>query len=117
MNYPGQGWLTRPGFRFTVEARYGTGMKAAKLLGVVIDFFCSAIARASAAPNPAHLWNRLHEALFSRIAPDGEQHGRAELDILFWGDTQHLLAQPSHDKAIRARRSSLPARNGLWSGG
>jgi len=51
--------------------------------------------------NPKHLWNRLNEVLFVRAAPDGERYGSAELDILFWGDTQHLITSPSHEKAIQ----------------
>jgi hypothetical protein len=53
-------------------------------------------------PNPMHLWNRLHEALFVRTAPDNERYGNAELDILFWDTTKHLLTSPSHEKAIQA---------------
>ncbi len=52
--------------------------------------------------DPQHLWNRLHQALFVRVAPDnGEHFGDAELDILFWDTTKHLLVAPSREQSIQ----------------
>jgi hypothetical protein len=52
-------------------------------------------------PNPAHIWNRLHDALLIREGPTGAKYGEDSLDPLLWGNTKHLLAQPSHDRALR----------------
>jgi len=35
-------------------------------------------------PNPSHLWNRLNETLFVRMAQDTKKYGLDELGILFW---------------------------------
>ena len=35
-------------------------------------------------PNPIHLWNRLNETLFVRMAQDTKKYGLDELGILFW---------------------------------
>ncbi len=51
-------------------------------------------------PDPQHLWNRLHHALFVRRDGRGETVGFDELDPLFWHDTTHLLEGPSHDLAL-----------------
>jgi hypothetical protein len=53
-------------------------------------------------PDPQHLWNRLHHALFVRLDGRGEMVGFDELDPLLWHDTTHLLEGPSHDLALRA---------------
>ena len=50
--------------------------------------------------NPKHLWNRLHEALFIRTAPDWKSYGIDRLDPLFWSSTKHLLVEPSHRQAL-----------------
>lgn len=50
-------------------------------------------------PDPAHLWNRLHRALFTRTAHDGRTF-KHEIDPLFWPTTKHLLIEPSHQRAI-----------------
>lgn len=51
-------------------------------------------------PNPKHLWNRLNETLFDRVAPDGKHFGLDELDILYWANTTNLLSDSSHRQAI-----------------
>lgn len=51
-------------------------------------------------PDPKHLWNRLNDSLFVRTAPDGTRYGVGQPDILFWSNTRHLLAAPSHAQAI-----------------
>ena len=50
--------------------------------------------------NPKHLWNRLHEALFIRTAPDGTQYGFDEVDPLYWYETSHLLEDDAHAAAL-----------------
>jgi hypothetical protein len=50
--------------------------------------------------DPGHLWNRLHDALFTRVAPDGVRFGATELDILYWDNTRHLLTPPSQQLAL-----------------
>jgi hypothetical protein len=52
-------------------------------------------------PNPAHIWNRLYDALLIREGPTGAKYGADSLDPLLWRDTKHLLAQPSHARALR----------------
>jgi hypothetical protein len=51
-------------------------------------------------PDPQHLWNRLHETLFVRVAPDGERYGKDRIDLLYWLNTRNLLTEPSHRKAL-----------------
>lgn len=50
--------------------------------------------------NPRHLWNRLHQTLFIRVAADGTTYGHDRLDPLFWGTTRHLLEEHSHRRAL-----------------
>ena len=50
--------------------------------------------------NPQHLWNRLNQTLFDRVAPDGKHFGLDELDILYWHTTTNLLFGASHERAI-----------------
>jgi hypothetical protein len=50
--------------------------------------------------DPAHLWNRLHSALFVRIAVDGRSYGRDELDPLLWPRSKHLLAGERHKRVV-----------------
>lgn len=85
-------------------------MKGVWILAICLLLWASAASRAGTPasgsdapydPNPTHLWNRLHEALFVRTAPDNERYGNAELDILFWDTTKHLLTSPSHEKATQ----------------
>jgi hypothetical protein len=52
------------------------------------------------AADPGHLWNRLHEALFVRIAPDGREYGRDRIEPLLWRGSKHLLAGESHDRLL-----------------
>jgi hypothetical protein len=51
--------------------------------------------------NPAHIWNRLYETLLIREGPTGTKYGADSLDPLLWLQTKHLLAQPSHERALR----------------
>ena len=50
--------------------------------------------------DPKHLWNRLHEALFVRVGPDGRTYGRDRIEPLLWPESKHLLVGGSHDRAI-----------------
>lgn len=50
--------------------------------------------------NPDHLWNRLHRVLLVRTAPNGQDYGDDTIDPLLWTNSQHLLEEPSHAKAI-----------------
>ncbi len=51
--------------------------------------------------DPAHIWNRLHEALFVR-AFHGRDLGRDELDPLLWTDSRYLLVEPRHQTVLSA---------------
>src|SRR4051794_29276803 len=42
-------------------------------------------------PDPEHLWNRLHKALWVRTGPDGNEYGHDRLDPLLWMETRHLV--------------------------
>jgi hypothetical protein len=50
--------------------------------------------------DPEHLWNRLHEALFVRVGPDGVTYGRDRLEPLLWLGSKHLLEERSHRRAV-----------------
>src|SRR6516164_10907856 len=50
--------------------------------------------------DPEHLWNRLHEALFVRVGPDGRTYGRDRLEPLLWLGSKHLLEEKSHQRAV-----------------
>jgi hypothetical protein len=49
--------------------------------------------------DPAHLWNRLHGALFVRTSSD-KSYGRDELDPLLWPGSQYLLAGERHKRVV-----------------
>jgi hypothetical protein len=51
--------------------------------------------------DPGHLWNRLHEALFVRTAPDRRAYGHDRLEPLLWLGTKHMLEPRSCDRAAR----------------
>ncbi len=51
-------------------------------------------------PDPNHLWNRLHRALWVRSGPDGKEYGHDRLDPLLWMETRYLLEGEPHEKAI-----------------
>jgi hypothetical protein len=50
--------------------------------------------------DPNHLWNRLHEALFVRVGPDGGTYGQDRLEPLLWIGSKHLLEGKSHQRAV-----------------
>jgi hypothetical protein len=47
-----------------------------------------------------HLWNRLHEALFVRVGPDGQEYGRDRLEPLLWLQTRYLAQWPASGRAM-----------------
>src|SRR5262249_23747426 len=51
-------------------------------------------------PDPQHLWNRLHRALWVRIGPDGKEYGHDRLDPLLWIETKYLVEGKAHELAI-----------------
>src|SRR4051812_39214243 len=51
-------------------------------------------------PDPDHLWNRLHEALFVRVGPDGRAYGRDRLEPLLWYGSKHLLEDRPRDRLL-----------------
>ncbi|MEO7319090.1 MAG: hypothetical protein ABIZ56_08895 [Chthoniobacteraceae bacterium] len=55
--------------------------------------------------DPAHLWNRLHRALFIRTSPSGREFGHDDVDILLRPrSATHLLAAPSREPALAVLR-------------
>jgi len=52
-------------------------------------------------PNPEHLWNRLHAAIFVRPDIPTTAEVSDALDPPLWLNTRYLLAQPSHDRILR----------------
>ena len=50
--------------------------------------------------DPQQLVNRLHDAIFVRVGPDGREYGRDRLDPLLWAETVQLLKNPSRDRAL-----------------
>jgi hypothetical protein len=49
--------------------------------------------------DPEHLWNRLYEALFIRIGPDGRTYGQDRLEPLLWPESKYLLEERSNKRA------------------
>lgn len=50
--------------------------------------------------DPEHLWNRLHDAMFVRVGPDGRAYGQDRLEPLLWLGSKHLLEEQSHKRAV-----------------
>ena len=61
-------------------------------------------------PDREHLWNRLHEALFVRIGPDGNSYGHDRLEPLLWTRSKHLLEPRSCARAVRLLDEFLERR-------
>jgi len=61
-------------------------------------------------PNPKHIWNRLLDALLVREDSAGAKYGLDSLDPLLWMNSDHLLAQPSHQRALRVLDEFLQTR-------
>jgi len=60
--------------------------------------------------DPAHLWNRLYEALLVRQGPDGNTYGRDRLEPLLWPESKHLLHGPAYEAATAALQEFLNVR-------
>jgi hypothetical protein len=52
--------------------------------------------------NPSHSWNQLYAALLIREDRHKTRLGADSLDPLLWTESEHLLAKPSHELALRA---------------
>ncbi len=52
-------------------------------------------------PNPTHIWNRLHSALFVRDDIPATRFFPDPLDAPYWDRTSYLLDQPSHHRMLR----------------
>jgi hypothetical protein len=91
-------------------------------LGLIVLAFSAALAQppSRAEPvrttlyhsDPKHPWNRLHEALFVRVGPDGAAYGKDRLEPLLWNESTYLLDGPTKDLAI-ARIEAIP-RSFQW---
>ena len=51
--------------------------------------------------DPSHIWNRLYAALWVRQDSHGKRYGEDSLDPPLWTETEYLLAEPSHQIAIK----------------
>ena len=51
--------------------------------------------------NPDHLWNRLYAALLIRQDHHRRLYGEDSLDPLLWLESEHLLSEPSHQRALQ----------------
>lgn len=51
-------------------------------------------------PDPQHLWNQLHDALFVRVGNNGEEYGRDRVEPLLWRSSKHLLDGDSHRRLL-----------------
>ncbi len=60
--------------------------------------------------DPEHLWNRLHQALFVRVGPDGRRYGQDRLEPLLWPQSKHLLEERSHKRALALLEEFLKDR-------
>jgi hypothetical protein len=52
-------------------------------------------------PDPSHLWNRLHAAIFVRADIPSTARVPDALDPPLWYHTSYLLAQPSHERFVK----------------
>jgi len=59
--------------------------------------------------NPNHLWNRIHERLHVRTAPDGTKYGFDTVDPLLWRETHYLVVGASSVSAMRVLDEFLAA--------
>src|SRR5262245_47186486 len=68
------------------------------------------VGKAIYSPDPRHLWNRLHEAIFVRVGPDGTRYGRDRLDPLLWVQSKHLLKGASCERTIELLNEFIQAK-------
>lgn len=64
-------------------------------------------------PNPDHVWNRVHAALFARTDHDGKAVGGDILDPPLFPATKHLLEGPSHTAAVKVLDEFLDGGHAL----
>ena len=75
-------------------------LSAIVLLAAAIGVRSSARAPGVYDPDPQHLWNRLHDALFVRVGNDGVEYGRDRIEPLLWRRSTHLLSGDSHQRLL-----------------
>src|SRR5271166_5246653 len=95
---PAMGWLMRPSL-------------AALVLGILPIAFWQSCPESWSAdaetrpaiydPDPNHLWNRLHAAIFVRADIPSTAQVPDALDPPLWYHTSYLLAQPSHERFLK----------------
>ncbi|MGA2810126.1 MAG: hypothetical protein ABSG16_01910 [Candidatus Acidiferrum sp.] len=61
-------------------------------------------------PNPAHLWNRLHAALYIREDIPSTSQVPDALDPPLWPNTRYLLSEPSHQRVTKILDEFLQTR-------
>jgi hypothetical protein len=61
-------------------------------------------------PNPDHLWNRLHAALFVRVGAGGHEYGGDRVDPLLWVGSTYLLHGPSHETVVKLLHEFVETR-------
>jgi hypothetical protein len=83
--------LGRPGWESARATRIAAPSRVAKLASAPVTIYD---------PDPEHLWNRLHRALWVRSGPDGTEYGHDRLDPLLWFETRYLLESPAHEQTI-----------------
>jgi hypothetical protein len=62
---------------------------------------------------PAHLWNRVHAAFYTRIGPDDRPHGTDRLEPLLWSNSEYLLQGKSADRAVAVLEEFLREKGEL----
>lgn len=84
--------------------------------GVLVVFFAtSGFAEDSSPvplydPDPQHLWNRLHAAMWDRVGPGGKIYGHDRIDPVRWQETVHLLDVPSREAFAQVLQEFLNNR-------
>lgn len=60
--------------------------------------------------DPEHLWNRLYEALFVRVGPDGRTYGQDRLEPLLWPESKYLLEERPNKRATAVLEEFLKSK-------
>src|SRR4051794_33084282 len=87
-------------------------MMARRLQLILIVTLSSLSAAANSGPydpDPNHLWNRLHRAIFIRTAGDGTQFGEDAVDPLLYADGKFLRTGDSHKVLLETLTEFLAA--------
>ena len=100
-----QGIILSACFLFGVAtASTGTAEKAAQPKSVVTGIYN---------PDPEHLWNRLHSALFVRdYGKNGKVYGQDTIDPLLWPDTKQFLLSGTSYETVLATLDEFLASGG-----